>query len=461
MNTHSENVVQEIDEALAQEHVSLEKQSEERLNVAVKEREKISQMGTVLRYIGVAVLMAATGAFMFQRWGDMTHMSRYFTFLAFTAGVCGAGLLCGLKIGENKGARTLLGAVVVLLPVHCAQIGAILFSRIGGGVHASDYPSYFFWSVPSLADAVIIAVVGAVALLPMAYMAYSVLARNYARHLMLLGCAVSSVLLVPTRDPLLVGLLMSVAGVVACLGEIKLSAVAELKTREAGVARCVPFLAMAMLVGRQGALYQSSSLFEGIVCTLMSTVLFEIVPRITTKRAIARFSERAALYTTGLSCYLIAEAVLSGFALHGTAVAPVAVGLPMTLVFAVMAERARETSKLFRTFSAVALFITGLVEIVGGVGLESSIIALVIGIFAVAYACVSEQKSLLFAGGALTVLSLGRVTLFAIGSLSFSPWIILGVIGIVTIVGASYLERNFTKLRDGVFSARKRVSVWR
>jgi hypothetical protein len=61
----------------------------------------------------------------------------------------------------------------------------------------------------------------------------------------------------------------------------------------------------------------------------------------------------------------------------------------------------------------------------------------------------------------LTVLSLGRVTLFAIGSLSFSPWIILGVIGIATIVGASYLERNFTKLRDGVFSARKRVSAWR
>jgi hypothetical protein len=461
MNTQNENVLQEIDEALAQEHGSLEKQSEDRLQAAAKERERISRIGTVLRYIGVAVLMAATGAFMFQRWEDMTHTSRYFTFLAFTAGVCAAGLLCGLKIGENKGARTLLGAVVVLIPVHCAQIGAVLFSRLGGGVQATDYPSYFFWSVPSLADAVLVAVAGAVALVPMAYTAYSVLARKHARQLMVLGCAVSSVLLVPTRDPLVVGLLMLVAGVVACVGEIKLSAVPELKTREAAVARCVPFIATAMLIARQGALYESSSLFQGLACAFMSVVLFEIVPRIKTKQSVIFFSEGAALYTTGLSCYLISEAVLSGFELHGTAVAPLVIGLPMTLAFAVMAERARQTSRFFRTLSAVALFVTGLVELVDGVGIESCIIALVIGIVAVTYACVSEQKGLLFVGGALTVISLGRVTILAIGSLSFSPWIILGVIGVATIVAASYLERNFTKLREGVFSARKRVSAWR
>lgn len=461
MNIHNENVVQEIDEALAQEHLSLEKQSEERLHVAVKERERISRIGTVLRYIGVAVLMAATGTFMFQRWGDMTHMSRYFAFLAFTAVVCAAGLVCGLKIGENKGARTLLGAVVVLLPVHCAQIGAILFSRLGGGAHAMNYPSYFFWSVPSLADAVLVAVAGAVALIPMAYMAYSVLARNYARQLMLLGCAVSAILVVPTRDPLIVGLLLTVAGVVACMGEIKLSGVAELKTREAAVARCVPFIATAMLIGRQGALYHSSIFFQGIVYALMSAVLFEIAPRITTKKSIVRFCEAAALYPTALSCHLLADAVLRGFALHGTALAPVVIGLPITLVFAVMAERAKETSRLFRALSAVALFVTGLVELVDGVGIESCIIALVIGIFAVTYACVSEHKGLLFAGGSLTLLSLGRVTFLAIGSLSFSPWILLGVIGVATIVGASYLERNFTKLREGMFLARKRVSGWR
>ena len=457
----NDNVAQEIDEALAQEHLCIEKQNEERLNVAVKERERISRLGTVLRYIGVAVLMAATGAFMFQRWGDMTHMSRYFTFLAFTAGVCAAGLLCGLKIGENKGARTLLGAVVVLIPVHCAQIGAVLFSRLGGSAHAMDYPSYFFWSVPSLADAVIVAVAGAVALIPMAYISYSVLARNYARHLMLLGCVVSSVLLVPTRDPLIVGMLLAVAGAVACVGEIKLSAIAELKTREAAVARSVPFLATAMLIGRQAALYHSSDLFQGIIFALLSAVLFEIVPRVTTKKGIVGLSEVAALITTAMASILMSDAVLTGFALRGTAVAPLLVGLPMTIAFALMAERAREHSRMFRAFSAVALFVTGFMQLVSGVGVEACIVALVIGIFAVTYACVTEQRGLLFAGASLTTLSLGRVMFLAVSTLSCSPWIILGAIGIATIVGASYLERNFTDLREGLFSVRKRVAAWR
>jgi len=193
----------------------------------------------------------------------------------------------------------------------------------------------------------------------------------------------------------------------------------------------------------------------------MSAVLFEIVPRVTRKKAIASLSEAVSLFTTALSACLVGDAVVSGFALQGTVIAPLLTGLPLAIAFALMSERARETSGVFRVASAVTLFIAGMVGIVDGVGVEGCLIALVIGILAVTHACITEQKGIFLAGGALVMFSLGRGCVLAIGSLSFSPWIVLGVIGVGTILGASYLERNFVRFREGLLVARKRVSSWR
>ena len=460
MNSNNVNVVQEIDEALVAESSCAEKRSEERLNAAERSRDKISRIGTFLRYIGVAILVAATGTFMFQRWGDMTHLARYFTFLAFTAGICGAGLLCGLKIRENKGARTLLGAVVTLIPVHCAQIGAILYSRLGQGVHASDYPTYLYWSVPSLSDAVLVTVGGLLALIPMAYMAYSVLARNYARYLLVLGCGVSSMLLVPTRDPVLVGIMLAVMATLAFVCECKFISVVELKTREAAVARAVPFLALAILIGRQCGLYVAPEFFIGMIFAITSAILFELLPRITLSKAVIGWSETASLYTTVFAAVFFGDGIINSFNLSNTVLAPLVLGLPVTVAFALMAARSRETAELFRRASAMGLFFTGGAELISNIGVDGCLIALIIGVISVTFACINEKKWSLFVGVALTVLSLGRGSILAVGSLAFSPWIILGVIGVGTILGASYLEKNFMGLRAGLFAARKKVSTW-
>lgn len=459
MSIENANVVQEVEEALAIEQASIDKRSEERLTAATKEREKISRIGSVLRYVGVAVLVAAMGTFMFQRWGGMSQVSRYFSFLAFTAAVCVSGLVCGLKIGENKGARTLLGVVVTLIPLHCAQIGAILYSRIGGGVVASNYPSYFFFSVPSLTDAIIVAVGGLVTVIAMASVAYSVLARTYAPQLLLVGCGVSAALLVPTRDPLLVAGIIAVAGAIAYGGERTFSSVVELRTREAIVARFVPFLALLMLVGRQCALYNPTSIFDGVVFALITVALFEMFPRLVDSKEFTCCSELLALFTGATSGMLVGHSITNAFSLGGTVFAPLVVGLPLVFCYAVMARNARETKTTFRVASAATLLATGGVELLGG-SVEDCIVSLVIGILGVAYACIREQKRTLVAGGVLAFVSLIRVCATAITSITVSPWIVLGAIGVGTILGASYLERNFVRLREVYSSARKQVAQW-
>lgn len=460
MSIENVQVIQEVDEALAVERASVEKRSEERLTAATKERDKISRIGTLLRYIGVGVLTAAMATFMFQRWDTMTQVSRYFSFLAFTGGVCISGLLCGLKIGENKGARTLLGAVVTLIPIHCAQIGAFIYSRVANGVYESSYPSYFYFVAPTRTDALIVAVGGLLALLPMAYMAYSVLARKHAKRLLLVGCGVSAALIVPTRDPLFVAGLVAVAGALAYIGERSFSSIIELKTREAFVARLVPFIALAMLIGRQSSLYRPTTLLHGVEMALLSALLFGLLPRFSKDKALVWASENAALLTTGIAALLFGDAVVSGFNLTSSVLAPLVVGLPLTVVYALMAHKAREAGALCKGLSAMTLFVTGVIELFNGAHVEAGLISLVIGILGVTYACVNENKGTLLAGGALAALSLMRVCFIAMTSISVSPWILLGVIGVGTILGASYLERNFTRIRETLSSMRKQVAAW-
>jgi hypothetical protein len=93
-------------------------------------------------------------------------------------------------------------------------------------------------------------------------------------------------------------------------------------------------------------------------------------------------------------------------------------------------------------------------------GVEGGIASLLIGIIALIVACVAERKGLFLAGVSLVVLSLGRVTLEALVNVSVSPWVVLGVIGVATIVAASYIERNFLRLREEFFALRKKVGAW-
>lgn len=457
MNNETNTTQNEIEMALEAER----REAHDQMNKAQERQSRVARLGSGLRFIGVMVLVAAVATFMSQRWTEMSHLTRYFSFLGFTAFVCGAGLLCGLKIGESKGARTLLGAVVTFIPVHCAQLGAILYSRAAQSAPSELYPSYLYWSVPSLTQAILALSVGLLALAPMAYMAYSVLSRRFAKTLFTLGFATSSALLLPTRDPLIVGLLISVVAVCMIRAEVSFSGIVELKTKEAIVARAVPMLALLTIVGRQAALYDTPRVFVGVLFALLSAVLFEVMPRVVPHKRVTGLCEVASMGTVAIAALMIADGLMHGFQVAGAEFEPLLYGLPIALSYALMAERARLTGSTFRVYSALALLLTGGAELCMYGSLASSVFALVIGIGAVTIGCLSQQRAMLFVGAGLTLLALVKTTAIAFSSLYVSAWIVMGVLGIVTIVGASYLERNFLLLRERLFAFRQRMQGWR
>lgn len=454
LNTSETNPLQEIHEALAAETPKL---TQEDMELAERERRHISRIGDLLRYAGIGILLLGVGAFLFQRWGIVNHLERYLLFLGFTGTVCGAGLWCGLKVRENKGARTLLGFVVALIPVHCAQIGALLYSQFGSNF--TNHPSFLRWDPGNMTNALVALAVGLIGMVPMAYLSYAVLARRYATPLCVLGFGVSSLLIAPTREPVaIVGFLL--ASTLAIFhAERRFLSISELSTREAITARAVPFIAMAMLVVRQ-YLYDPSSLFIGALFAFAAVGLLTTARFLSPNRWAIGSVETGAMVCAIVSGWYTTSGVLDLFHLWHSVFAPLIIGAPLAVGLVLMGFYTTVMTRSFHTSGATILLLTGLMEL-GHRDPSGSVIALLCGFIAIVWACIAEVRSLLYAGVTLSAISLLILVKLIVTGLSASFWwITLGIAGIFTIVGASYFERYFDQVRKTVITLRRQVAMW-
>lgn len=453
-NSHTETV-QEIDAALHNEVT--ERASDEQLKAKKSEAQqrKIGRIGMLLRVLGSIVLLAGAGTFLFQRWGEMSHLVRYLSFLGFTAGVCAAGLLCGLGIKENKGARTLLAIVASLIPVHFAQLGALLFSQTPEALTPSYYPQYFYWAAPTLGDALLALACGVTALIPMAFMSYSVLVRQHAKRFLYANLLASAVLLVPSRDPLLISLLIGLVGTMVLMADRKVSNSPDLKTVEGVIARLLPFAALSLTAARQFFLYNAAEFIVGSVLALGTAALYGPIRRVFRNEGIVGTIEVVSLASASVACFLLVD-TLQLPSIYRIA----SLGIVGCLVLSVMGTQARVVGKLYQTVAAVVLIWSAGAECTL-VGIEASIISLVMGLVAVTVACIAERKVLLAAGLCVVSISLGDVVVLALRSVTISPWLTLGTIGVSTVLAASYLERNFVRLAEIATQSRARLASWK
>jgi hypothetical protein len=453
-NEIQQDSVAEVDAALKQEADQKTSEEQSRLDKAQAQQKRIGRIGLLLRILGSLVILAAAGIFLFQRWGEMSHLVRYLSFLGFTAGVCAAGLVCGLGIKENKGARCLLAIVATLVPVHFAQLGALLYSQYGSPA-PNRYPQYFYWAAPSLQDALLALGCGVAALIPMAFISYSVLVRQHSVRFMLANLIASSILLVPTRDPAIISLLIGIVGAGALRSDRKVGSFAELKTFEGAVARLLPFGALSIAAVRQFYLYDAAEFIIGAVLAIFTGVLFGPIRRMLDGRLAVGATELVSLGSALTSCCIIVHSLGLPPTWHYALVG--AIGC-LTLSF--MGIQARVLSWQYHYTAAVVLILSAALECIQ-LTVDASIISLVMGIVAVTAACISERKLLLGAGLLIVTVSLGDAVYLALRSVTISPWLMLGIVGVTTVVGASYLERNFLRFTDYISRARARVASWK
>lgn len=411
----------------------------------VKNIFKDVSLPAVLRVAGASVLVTAAATFLLQDWGSLNHNLRYFAFLAFSIVLTLAGFLCGIRIRDSRGARTFLGVVAGIVPVHFAALGGLLFSQFGvkAGQH---YPELLRWVATSPVSAISTTLAGVVTLSALTYISFLSLARAEAKRLTPLYIGVNALLLVPTRTPEIVALMAFAGlGVVAYQELTKFIKSPAMRTGEGKLIRLMLLVPGTLMIGRSLFLYSMSDALLAVMYGVAAAVLFSIVPRYV-GRAAAVFCQYASLVPAFIASILVSKQLMvvmpALFDYH-----PMITGLPFACLLAYMSTRALEGGSFLRKQAALIAIASMSIQMVFLPGVASSLMFVIASVLTLCYGHSTEQKGIFMYGAIGLAFGLFYHVRLAVIAYSVSPWLGLALIGTAIVIGSSILEQHGKALK--------------
>ena len=255
--------------------------------------------------------------------------------------------------------------------------------------------------------------------------------------------ALNLLLLVPSRDPYVVGALMVIGVIGACEVDRRVASAAGARTAEGITARLLMFMPVVLLIGRSAMIYDASSTVWGVALMSVAFLSFMRVRRFIPayESQIEYFSYAAA----GFGWYLFSTTLLGAWGTSMSISVPV-IMLPMCAVLTVCSLMVKSGGGAERFLAAALLMESAGFELFIADGVASSLYCILIGASTAVGGFSTERRAFFIAGSVCFVLGLLRQLELAIDLYSMSPWISLAVLGIVTVIASSYVERHYAEL---------------
>ncbi|MDH3997356.1 MAG: hypothetical protein OET90_00820 [Desulfuromonadales bacterium] len=419
-----------------------------------------SLLPRILRMLGAGIIFSCASIFLFQRWGGGNDVQRYLLLLAFTSVLTAGGFFCGLKLQESKGARTLLGLTLAVTPVNFAVLGGLVYSQFAIGWGGANVPSFASWVAPSPAAALTVAVFGAVALAGLCYISFLTMGRKQVKSLTACFFLSNLALLIPTRHPDAVGLLvLSIVIALTCCELRYFRNEVTLNTFEGRFVRLLMWVTPLLLAGRTGYLYNSSELFTGFVLATAAWLGFIFLPMLTTRTPIQKVLQVASACAGAASWICFADVILRTISLKSSWSLPF-VTLPIALLLLILSRYAIGGGVGYRRSAAVVALVGGTTNLLIFPGLSASFICMITATSILVYGYVAQQRILFFTGIAGVVFGLGHHLKFALNFYSLANWGSLAITGVAIIVLASVLERQQGQLKEKAQALRQRLQGW-
>ncbi len=232
-----------------------------------------ANFSSLLRIFGAMAVLASMSMFLMQGWNDTNDFERFCMMIAQTF-LLGTGGLAMVKVlKENKGARLFFGLALVSVTANFTTLGALIYSVFSWDQVIVEYPSFALWKATSASVAVMSTGIAIVTLLPLTWLAFSVLVRPAAKQLTLWYVGMNMLLLIPVRDVTIIIALVAIASVALMQLFVKKSgdnATSELfswKTQEGKYARIVLFVPAVIMLVRSVLHYDFSTM-----AILMTTI---------------------------------------------------------------------------------------------------------------------------------------------------------------------------------------------
>lgn len=419
---------------------------------------RVQVLSRMLRILGGAVLIASASIFMLQHWQTGGDVTRYLLLLAHTATLSGAGFFCGLGIRESKGARTFLGIVLAVVPVHFAVLGGLVYSQFG--VRAGALPAFATWTASSPAAA-LVTLGGALTVLgPLCYLSFLTLARPHARWLTAVFLISSAALLVPSRTPGWVGwaVLAQTAGLL-WFETARLRGHSALQTVEGKVVRGLLAASPAVMVGRSLGFYAASDFLLGTLFASMAATVFVLGPLVSRHRGVGKTLQALSTLPAAAAWLEFTSTVFTRWPAPEELRLPL-LALPLAAVLVGMSSVCLGNGVGYRRAAALVALGGMAGNLVFYPGWLTSFGCLVTGIGIVVYGYLVQQKALFLAGSAGVAFGLGYNLRYALELYSLNQWASLAGLGIVIVLGASVLERHHARLRAVAARIRSRWGAW-
>ncbi len=400
---------------------------------------EFSTLSKIMRVMGALTVVAAMSAFLLQDWAIGNDVHRFYLLLAQTLllGLSGLGLSYLLK--ETKGARVFFCLSILSITANMTTLGALIFSVVQWSGSLSNYPELAFWQSTDYTAIGLAAISAFAVAIPMSLFNNMVLVRKLAIPFTALLLLNNTLLLLPVRDPLSISLL-AIFGTVIPLYFLRkhLRNNVCLQTLEGRFALASIFLPMAILLIRSCWLYQADSFlytalglitFSGLHISAQSLQQDAI-----SKRLLDWLSLIAAMFIAIPAAQLVSAISILDIGI----VALGAIFAAFTLQVAKQGGRNRAS---FIAIAGLVLSLSNLLQLFVVGGLISAVFCLLAGIATFMLAKLAGKKWLFKLGGGTAAIGFIYQNIQVFGNIDFSNWITLSLIGLLTIIAASVLER--------------------
>lgn len=419
----------------------------------------MKKLPALLRILGAAALVIAMYSFLAKGWQNGNDVFRYFLMLANTGALAAIGIASGHWLKESKGARLLLTLALVSVPANFAILGAFIFSQTAA-LDMSTYPQYVAWSVDSLEIALMTSAAAMLVLLPVVKLGFTVLARSMSKNLSLLFVLSNAVLLLPLRDPQLIGLMtLALTGCTLFLSRRTAKGHAAAKTNEGVTALALQLLPLAVLTGRSLWLY-SIDLF---LLTAMSAILFLIIRQISLyleqDSKASNFMDMLSLIPAAFTGICFSANLYDASVLSDSLVLPLGSFVTAALIYEI-ANRNQKRAGQFHRIAVSVVLLCCIPNLFHFGDLLAALACLLIGLV-MALRGYKTQRLSLFGSGIILMLSgmtqqiIKLVHYFDLGS-----WASLAILGIAAIVIASVMESQGGKLKPSLEIWKGKLQRW-
>ncbi len=410
----------------------------------------LSKLPGMLRIAGAGALVLATITFLVQSLDFESPLSRILNFAYLLLAVFGLGIICKSLIKELKSAKIGMSLGIGMVPVIALQVGAVIYATVAN--LTKIYPKYLAYNGFENNFQIIIAGVGIILFAGLTVLAIKTISNFNEKPFSKFYLVGLFTLLLPFRGNLssliLAGIVLSI-----CIWQERAYFQKNLayQTIEAGYLRLMLFVPALIILLRNLVLYAEGNISLSLVFAALA-LIFGLVTSHLKPEYFVR-SKFVAIICTIIAWVLLVteldQTVLADYRFY-------VAYLPAIIYCFNLQTRFTHGKDFFGTLANCCFVVMVISQQTINGGLLDTSLALALSIIGATYAWTVKDKFSLFVTVSTFVCLLLTYWDLVLRLYELNPWMFMGAAGIVTILIASYLEKNLDRVKQvlGMFKAK-------